>query len=138
MKKSIIKKIICITAIIVCLSSFAWAVSASTTLPTTVSFSFPANNVVGYSTSKVEPGEQYIDGKITSISFIGVPTGTWVSGAHVYTALFKNTTLKSSWANFTAKNQVKEIKITGSYFEEYRFGAETTASTGASNTQYWY
>ena len=143
MKRSTIRKFIMLSTLTVCLLGFAFSARASemaSYLPASVSFSFPANNVMGYSTTKVITGKKTIQGHISSISFIGVPTGTWVSGAEVRTALFDGTTKMSSWAVFTGKNQTRSstLNSSASYSISYRLGGKTTASTGASNTQFWY
>ena len=136
MSKQFLKRIIATVTVMSCLAGVAFSTSASeyaNELPKYVSFSFPASGSTGYSTGKIKPGVKKIKGKITDISFIGVPTGTWVSGATVYTALFDATTLKPAWAVYTGKNQYANVTVTGSY----RLGGYTSASVGASNTQYW-
>lgn len=126
-----------------CFAGLAFSVSASEAANnsvTIVTYSFPANNVVGYSTTKVTPGQHWPHAYITSVNFIGVPSNTWPSGAHIKSALFNGTTRVSAWADFTAMNQPKPSEMLGSYSYStaYRVGGKTTASIGSTITQHWY
>ena len=91
MKKGLLKRITTMAIMMSCFAGLAFSVSASEAANnsvTIVTYSFPANNVVGYSTTKVTPGQHWPHAYITSVNFIGVPSNTWTSGAHIKSALF--------------------------------------------------
>jgi len=140
--KNHFRRIIAMALIVTCLFSISILTSAAeataSPLPTEVTYSFPANNTLGYSTKKAIPGKQTPYAYITAVNFVGIPSGIWPVGAHIKSAFFSGTTKKSAYADFSAINQPRSSEMSGSYTNEYRFGSKTTSEKGCTITQFWY